>query len=173
MKNFIIAKMNVEKKPKTRNPWLLESVENGIKATNVRETTDAVRENKRVPIQYFEYDRLFGKGAFDSPLKVLELFGELQGITPRTVGYIFGRHKYLYHANGILRVNHTNGKESYYSDDTLRNESVPVYFDLIESTEESRITELIKELDAATSGNGTEDQSQRRIPNQDTEQPDL
>ena len=157
------------KENRTKDPWFLESVENGLKATNVHESSNTIRPNKSVPVQYFEYDRLFGKNAFSSPLKVMDMFGELQTITPKTKGFIFGNHKYLYHQNGILRVNHINGNESYYSSDTLRNSNVTCYLGLVESTEENRIKEIIEELDAATSGDTTEDRTRSRIPYQDTE----
>lgn len=157
---------------KTQNPWLLESVENGIKATNIHESAESIRQNNTVPVQYFEYDRLFGRNAFHSPLKVMEMFGELQEITPRTKGFIFGSHKYLYHGRGILRVNYQTGKESFYSEDTLRNENVSCYLSLVESTEEDIINSVIEELDAATSGCYTEDSTRKRIPYSDQEQQD-
>ena len=155
-----------EKEEKTRNPWLLESVENGLRATNIYESSESIRPNKSIPVRYFEYDRLFGKGVFQSPLKVMDMFGELKAVTPRTKGFIFGDHKYYYHAQGILRINHSNGKEAFYSEDTLRNANVTCYLGIVESTEENRIKEIIEELDAATSGRNAEDTDRKRIPYQ-------
>lgn len=173
-KKFSLQEAAGETKPekkesvnKTKNPWWLEKVENGLKATNIRESSGI--PDRKIPIQYFEYSRIFGKGAFTAPLKVLEMFDELKKITPQTKGFIFSDHKYLYHNSGILKVNRKNGKEAFFSQDTLRNESVSCYLELIESTEESKIKEIIKELDAATSGYTSENQSQRRISYKDSE----
>ena len=157
------------KEEKTKNPWLLETVENGLKATNIFDSTDSIRPNRSIPIQYFEFDRLFGKGAFQTPLKVMDMFGELQDITPRTKGFIFGEHKYLYHGLGILRVNHETNEEAYFSRETLRNENVSCYLGIVVSTEEQKIKQIIEELDAATSGRSTEDSSRKRIQGPDSE----
>ena len=155
-------------RPKTINPWFLETVQNGLKATNVKESSIGITENKKIPTQYFEYDRIFGQGAFESALKVPEMFSELQNITPKTKGFIFGRHNYFYHGNGILRIGHNAGKEAFFSDDTLRNESVACYLSLVYSREEDRIESLINELDDATDGHQT-DNTRRRISYQDPE----
>lgn len=147
------------KLPKTINPWLLETVENGLRATNVKELLDDIRADKTIPVKYFEYDRLQGKGAFQAPLRVMEMFSELKSITPKTIGYIFGGYKYLYISDGILRRNHETGKESFYSDETLRNQTIEVYFDLDYTREESTVLEVIQdtinELDNATSKHST------------------
>ena len=100
------------------------------------------------------------------------MFAELQGITPKTKGYIFGDHHYIYHGNGILKINHDTFEEEYFSDDTLRNQSVACYFPgIIYSQEEDQIQSMISELDDATSGHTT-DQPIGRIPHKDPEQQD-
>jgi hypothetical protein len=158
------------KLPKTKNPWLLETVENGLRATNVKEMQDGIREDKGIPVKYFEYDRLYGTGAFTAPLKVMEMFGELQSITPRTIGYIFGDHKYLYATGGILRRNWKTKKEAFYSDETLRNENIACYMNLTYAKEETTILKAIEEatevLDNATNTD------RPRIQDKDTEQQD-
>lgn len=159
-----------DKRDQTKNPWLLETVRNGLKATNIKESSAGIRENKRISVQYFEFDRIYGHHAFDSALKVTELFSELQNITPRTKGYIFGEHKYVYHGNGILKINHSTAEEEYFSDDTLRNQSVACYFPgIVYSQEEDQIQSMITELNDATSGHTT-DHDIRRISHEDSEQ---
>ncbi len=158
------------KLPKTKNPWLLETVENGLRATNIKETQDSIRADKAIPVQYFEYDRLFGGGVFETPLRVIEMFDELKDITPQTIGYIFSDHKYLYISGGILRRNHITGNESFFSDETLRNQSIACYLSLEYAKEESTILETIQnsinELDNA--GHET-DTDRARIQDQDSE----
>ena len=158
-----------DKKPKTKDPWFLESVENGLKATNVREGSSGIRPNKPVPIKYFEYDRLFGVKAYSAPLKVMEMFGELQEITPNTKGFIFGQHKYLYHEDGILRRNYKTGNEAYISGKTLLNESVSCYLGIMEPDEQSVIKSAIRDLhNATTSDTDQADSSRKRIPHSDS-----
>lgn len=163
------------KLPKTKNPWLLETVENGLRATNVKELLDDIRADKDIPVKYFEYDRLFGGGVFDAPLRVIEMFDELKAITPKTKGYIFSGHKYLYISGGILRRNHKTGKESFFSNETLRNQSIACYLNLTYAKEETTILEAIQEtineLDDATSRHST-DTDRPRIQDQSTEQSD-
>ena len=72
--NLVKYKTREEKKNPTINPWFLETVQNGLKATNVKESSIGITENKKIPTQYFEYDRIFGQGAFESALKVPEMF---------------------------------------------------------------------------------------------------
>ncbi len=157
-----------DKRPQTKHPWLLETVQNGLKATNIKDLISEIKANKKVPIQYFEYDRIFGTGVFESPLKVTALFDELRTITPRTKGYIFNGHKYLYHGAGILRISHEDGEESYFSDDTLRNASLACYLSLVYTDEEDKINLMISELENATDG-CQEDRDRRRISDQNPE----
>lgn len=156
--------------PTTKNPWLLETVENGLRATNIRESQDDIRPDKSIPVKYYEYDRLFGGGVFTAPLKVLEMFDELRAITPKTKGYIFAGHKYLYISGGILRKNHETGKESFFSNETLRNQSIACYLNLTYAKEETTILEAIEDtikvLDNATNTD------RPRISNQNSEQQD-
>ena len=153
-----------EKMPKTKDPWLLKAVENGLKAVNIRELTGTVRANRKFPVQYFEDDRIYGNGAFDSPMKVMDMFDELKSITPKTKGFIFWPHRYLYHNKGILKEHIETGKESFFSRETLRNEAVSCYLSLVYSQEEDRILEIINELDnAITTEPSKTDQDRRRI----------
>ncbi len=176
MKELVIFKKREPrpvKLPKTSNPWLLETVENGLRATSVKELLDDIRADRAIPVQYFEYDRLFGDGAFreKGALRVMRMFDELKEITPKTVGFIFGLHKYLYSGNGILRKNYETGRESFYSEETLRNQNIACYFNLELAKEEATILQAIEEateeLDNATSGRST-DNDRKRISDQDT-----
>lgn len=157
-----------EKVEPTKNPWLLQPVENGLRATNVREMQDYCRPEKRIPVKYFEYDRLFGEGAFrsDGALHVTKMFGELKEITPKTIGFIFGKHHYLYATNGILRKHHDTGDEAFFSDETLRNQSTICYLNIDYVKEESTILETIQnsinELDDATTK--TDSTGERILP---------
>jgi hypothetical protein len=166
MKNLLTTyKERPDKKNPTRNPWFLESVQNGLKATNIRE--QSLTPNRSVPPQYFENDRLFGTGAFESPLKVTDFVKELNEITPRTKGLIFDGHHYLYVNGGILRIRHSDQKEAFFSDETLVNQNVACYLSyLVESTEESQIKTMITEIDNAIE---PADKARARISHQDTE----
>jgi len=172
MKALTIFKDKEPRPEKTKNPWLLETVENGLRATNIKELLDDIRPDKSIPVKYFEYDRLFGGGAFTAPLKVMEMFNELQVITPKTIGYIFAGYKYLYISDGILRRNHESGRESFFSNETLRNQSIACYLNLTYAKDETTILEAIQdtinELDNATSRHST-DTDRPRISDQNTE----
>jgi len=165
MKNLLTTyKSRPEKKNPTRNPWYLETVQNGLKATNIREQSQTPDRN--IPPQYFENDRLFGTGAFASPLKVTDFVKELNDITPKTKGLIFDGHHYLYINGGILRISHSNQKEAFFSNETLVNQNVACYFSyLVDSTEENQIKTMINELDDAIET----DTVRARIPHQDSE----
>lgn len=146
------------------DPWLLENVENGIKATNIKELSDRIRPNKFIPIIYFENSRLFGFGAFQTSMKITELFKELQEETPETKGFIFGDYKYYFLNKGILRKKIDSDKEAFFSEDTLRNENVACYLKLVYSTEEDRIKTIIQELeDATTNRNDSTNRDRKRI----------
>lgn len=156
------GKTEKDRRSQKKNPWFLETVQNGLKATNVKETSTGIRPTK-TEVQYFEFDRIFGQGAFDVPLRMPEMFDELKEITPKTKGFIFGPHKYLYHRGGILRVRHDNGRESFFSDETLKNESVACYLNLVYSQEEDIIKSFIDELEYATDRPNQESDSRARI----------
>ena len=156
------------RKTQSKNPWFLETVQNGLKATNVKESVSGIRTNRKIPVQYFEYDRIFGHGAFENALKVTEMFDELKNITPKTKGYIYNGHIFLYHNNGILKVCHEDGEESFYSDDTLRNASLACYLSLVFTEDEDKINSMIDELENATDGY-QEDTDRRRISDQNSE----
>ena len=166
MKNPLAAyKERPKRKNPTRNPWFLESVHNGLKATNIREETQT--PNRAVPIQYFENDRIFGQGAFETAMKVPDLFKELTDITPKTKGFIFEGHHYLYLNGGILRIRHSDNEEAFFSEPTLRNQSVACYFSyLAKAPEEEAIKTMITELDNAIDQTNT---NRARIPYQDNE----
>jgi len=165
MKNPLATyKDRPEKKNPTRNPWFLESVQNGLKATNIREQSQT--PDRKVPVQYFENDRIFGTGAFESAMKVPELFKELTDITPKTKGFIFNGHHYLYLNDGVLRIRHSDKEESFFSEPTLRNQNVACYFSyLAYSPEEETLKTMINELDNAIKT----DPIRARIPHQDSE----
>jgi len=116
----------------TTNPWLIEQVKNGLKAVNVKILTDLIRPDKKLPAVYFENDRIQGTGAYasDGILKVMDMFDELQDLTPKTIGYIFNNKKYLYHCGGILRIDTRSKDEEYFSGKTLRNENIDNFFQL-------------------------------------------
>jgi len=156
-----------DKTGKITDPWFIETVENGLKATNVKVMSDRLRINRKVPIKYFEYNRIFGIGAFTSPLKVEEILKELKDETPNTKGFVFGNHKYYFLNNGLLRIEIGTEYESFYSEDTLRNQSVACYFKLVYSNEEERLISLIQELEnATTSRPDTDNRTRKRIQNQ-------
>lgn len=121
------------KKQADDGPWIIEEIRNGIKARNVALKYGVIRRtNKNIPIQFFEYDRIFGKGAFLTAgiLKVMDMFDELQVLTPDTSGYIFKDSIYLYHSKGILKRNNKTGEEEFYSEESLRNTALSCYLKL-------------------------------------------
>ncbi len=161
---FPLTTYKPKPKPKTKDPWLLETVENGLRATNIREFTGMIKVNRGIPVQYFEDDRIYGHGAFDCALKVLDMFDELRDITPRTRGFIFGSHKYLYHGKGILKEHIETGRESFFSNETLMNENISCYLNLIYSQEEEKLLSIIQELeDATTTESSQENRDRKRI----------
>jgi len=163
-----------EKEEKTKNPWYFEKIRNGLKATNVFESSSGLSENRRIPVQYFEYDRIYGRNAYSNKsfLKVIDMFDELCALTPKTRGFIFGEYHYLYHGMGIVRINHETENEDYFSNDTLRNENVACYFNLVENPDEEKVKSMISELERvedASTGRSKEDRDWKRIPYQDSE----
>jgi hypothetical protein len=114
-------------------PWVIEEISNGLKARNVTLKYGVVRTaNKNIPVQFFEYDRIFGKGAFLTTgiLKVMDMFNELQELTPETSGYVFKDAIYLYHSKGILKRNNRSNSEEFYSIETLKNKALASYLKL-------------------------------------------
>jgi len=170
MNPLVKYKERSARKTQSKNPWFLETVQNGLRATNVKESVSGIRKNKKIPVQYFEFDRIFGHGAFENALKVTEMFDELKNITPKTKGYIYNGHVFLYHNNGILKICHKDGEESYFSDDTLRNASLACYFSLVYTEDEDKINTMIEELEYVTTNKPDQENSnRRRISNQDAE----
>lgn len=94
--------------------------------------------NSSIDSQYFEYDRINGTGAFETILKVTELFDELRDITPHTIGYIYKENIYLHKNKGILKRNIETGEESFYSEESLRNENLCNYLQLSANKSDER-----------------------------------
>ena len=120
------------KENKTAKPWLITRVQNGLKAVNGEPTLMRFAVNKKIPVKYYEYDRIYGRGAFASAgiLKVNDLFGELQDVTPYTEYFIFEESNYHTRDDGILVKNRNTKQECFYSNETLTNQNVAVYFNL-------------------------------------------
>jgi hypothetical protein len=135
----------IEKARKTTNPWLIEPVINGLRATNIKEYPAFVRANKKLKPQYFENDRIYGRNAYidNGVMHVFELFDELREITPNTIGYVFDNTKYNYCNEGILKI-HSNKQEEYVSDKTLRNENIGNFFKLIPSDSDPIEPEIVE-----------------------------
>lgn len=133
-------KISVEK---TKKPWLITRVQNGLKAVNGEPTILRFAVNKKFPTQYFEYDRIYGRGAFSESgiMQVNKLFGELQEITPRTEYFIFGDWNYYTREDGILATNRRTKKELFLSNETILNKSVSVFLQLEETSKHGRIDE--------------------------------
>jgi hypothetical protein len=125
-----IAKEN--KTNPTTNPWLIEQVKNGLRATVVKELFDRIKPFTKISPQYFENDRINGLNAYqdDGILKVMDMFDELQVLTPKTIGYIYTDNKYLYHNGGILKRHIKTKEEEFFSAKTLRNENIDNFFQL-------------------------------------------
>ena len=120
-----------EKECKIKGPWVIEEIQNGLKARSMKLVGGmVVGNNKKIPVQYFEYDRIFGRGAFDEILRVMDMFDELRNLTPRTIGYIFKENSYLHHDQGILKRNNKTKVEDYFSAESLRNENLANYLQL-------------------------------------------
>ena len=111
-------------------PWLIVKVANGLKAVNGKPSRIKFFVDKKLPVKYYEYDRIFGKGAFTTVMRVMDIFGELQSITPKTEHFIFEGHNYINRDDGILRKNHKTKEEQFFSNETLRNENIANYFSL-------------------------------------------
>jgi len=115
-------------------PWVIEEISNGLKAKSMRFAGGKLTmRNKKIPIQYFEYDRIYGRLAFVDKgiLKVMDMFDELKEVTPKSIGYIFKDNSYLNYDNkGILKRNNKTGEEDFYSEETLRNENIFNYLKL-------------------------------------------
>jgi len=122
----------VTRENKCSYPWLITEVVNGLKAVNGNPTYIKFLVNKKLKTQYYEYDRIFGKGAFSSKgvLRVTDLFEELKRITPYTEYFIFAENDYINRDDGILKKNHRNGEEMFFSNETLQNENLANYFSL-------------------------------------------
>jgi hypothetical protein len=127
----------VTKENKCKNPWLITKVVNGLKAVNGKPTSVKFFINKNFEVQYYEYDRIFGKGAFNESgfLRVTDLFKELKNITPYTEYFIFKDHLYINREDGILKKHHKTGEETFFSNKTLQNENIANYFSLSYSDE--------------------------------------
>jgi len=130
---------------KVKSPWLIEEISNGLKAKNVKVIGGVVvASNKKVGVQYFEFDRIYGRGAFNSEgyLRVMDMFDELQEVTPKSIGYIFKDSIYLNYQNkGILKRNNKSGKEDFYSEESLRNENIANYLQLDDCNQDSTYEE--------------------------------
>lgn len=114
-----------------KSPWMIEEINNGLKARSVKVVGGiVVKTNKQIPVQYFEYDRIFGRGAFSTILKVMEMFDELREIAPDSIGYIFKEAIYLNYSKGILKRNNKTGDEEFYSEESLRNTALSCYLKL-------------------------------------------
>lgn len=127
------GKEGKDNRPSFKHPWKIEQVENSLKCRCVRKMSGIPID--KVATQYFELDRINGTGAFNSPLKVMEMFDELKELTPRTIGYFYGDHWYLNFNKGILKRNKNTNQESFYSEETLRNKSLSVYLNLCRDPE--------------------------------------
>jgi len=124
---------NNKKSCTVKSPWVIEEIANGLKARSVKFRNGIyVKKNKKIPVQYFENDRIFGRGVFvdDGILKVMKMFDELKNITPLTIGYIFGDNIYLNYNKGILKRSDKTGEENFYSEGTLQNEHMAHYLEL-------------------------------------------
>jgi hypothetical protein len=122
-----------DRTPKNKTPWLITRIENGLKAVNVKDSRIlGFSPVKELPTRYFEFDRIYGQGAFAGcgPLRVIELFDELREVTPRTVGYICGQYNYILRPDGIRRQNRKNMAESFFSDETLRTTSTTSFLQI-------------------------------------------
>lgn len=155
-----------DRTPKQKTPWLLTQIENGVKAVNVKDSLLGFRPVKAVDTKYFEYDRIFGKNAFNGAgiLKVLDLFDELRTLTPRTIGYIFGQYNYLTRFDGIRQQHREDGTELFFSDETLRNSNVATFFELNYETNTCR-QEVHGEGSEQSADDGPGDQL--RLPDED------
>ncbi len=124
---------------RTKKPWLISRVQNGLKAVNGEPTLVRFSRNKKIPVKYYEYDRIYGRRAFkdDGVMKVYDLFDELKEITPKTEYFIFGDCNYINRHDGILVKNRTTKKEEFFSSATLANHNIAVYFNLIEYEDDS------------------------------------
>lgn len=113
-------------------PWVITKVVNGLKAVNGKPTAVRFFINKKLPVQYYEYDRIFGRGAFAETgiLRVNDLFDELKEITPFTEYFVFGENDYINRDDGILKKHHKTGAELFFSNETLQNENIANYFQL-------------------------------------------
>lgn len=143
-----------------RSPWVIEEISNGLKARSVKVLNGIViKTNKNVAVQYFEYDRIFGRGAFSTILKVMEMFDELKEVTPDTIGYIFKDQIYINYSKGILKRNNKSGEEEFYSEESLRNLSLACYLELVyqdpdheqENTDRPALLSKSTELETITS----------------------
>jgi hypothetical protein len=137
-----------KKANQTKNPWLIEQVRNGLRATVVKELINRIKPFEKISPQYFENDRINGRGAYeaDGILNVMMMFDELKRLTPKTIGYVFLDNKYLYHNDGILKRNIPTSEEEYYSEKTLRNENISNFFQLThEDTEDDNGTDIDRE----------------------------
>lgn len=127
---------------KVKSPWLIEQISNGLKARNVKVIGGVVvKTNKAIPIKYFMYDRIFGTGSYDTVLKVMEMFDELQDVTPRSIGYIFQNSIYLNYDRGILKRNNKTGVEDFFSEQSLRNKALADYLKLDDCQQDSTYEE--------------------------------
>ncbi len=123
-----------------KTPWLITRIANGLKAVNVKDSTVlGYRPVKGVETKYFEYDRIYGKGAFNGAgiLKVMDLFDELKILTPLTIGYIFEPYNYLLRFDGIRQQDRETGDELFFSDETLRNSNVATFLRLTDEADNS------------------------------------
>ncbi len=115
-----------------KKPWSITKVENGLRAVNGNPTTVKFWPTKDIPVKYYEFDRIFGKGAWssDGVMRVMDMFDDLKRITPLTEYFIFGIHHYINRDDGILKMNRDTKKESFYSTESLRNKDLSSYFSL-------------------------------------------
>jgi len=121
------------KECKIKGPWQIDEISNGLRARSVRLVGGhVISSNKKVPVQYFEYDRIFGRGAFagQSMLKVMDMFDALKKITPKTIGYLFKDDIYLNYDKGILKRNNSSKSEQFFSEESLRNRPLDDYLQL-------------------------------------------
>lgn len=128
-----------------KSPWIIEEIRNGLKARVVKEVRGVfiknikgeILTNKKISVHYFEYDRILGRNAFkeNGVLKVMEMFDELKKNTPLTLGYIFKENIFLNFKRGILKRSNKTGEEDFFSEETLRNESLDNYLQLSCSTD--------------------------------------
>ena len=149
-----------DKTPKHKTPWLITRISNGLKAVNVKDSPIiGYRPVKGVETKYFEYDRIYGKGAFSGAgiLKVNDLFDELRERTPMTIGYIFEPYNYLLRTDGIRQQNRETGDELFFSDETLRNSNVATFLRLTDETDQSR-DEVYSEGSEFADDDGARDQ---------------